>query len=43
MYFDKKFSYQITIFQEIKWNWQNIYKDNTVKILLKSSFIFINN
>ena len=37
MYFDKKkLSYQITTFQEIKWNsiWQNINKDNIVKILL---------
>ena len=35
----KKFSYQITIFEEIKWNWQNINKDNIVKILSQVSYL----
>ena len=35
----KKFSYQITIFEEIKGNWQNINKDNIVKILSQVSYL----
>ena len=35
----KKKSYQITTFKEIKWNWQNINKDNIVKILSQVSYL----